>query len=647
VDRRLFHKIATIGGALVVIGGAVLFLREPDPGTKDEGPTIPPPQTQVQRYADGSVVVPEPGERPETPPELDIQAGDHRLVARWTAPPGDVVGYEVRWGIGQSEQTRLVATPVIQLDGLRNDAEHRIAVRAVDSFGQRSKPVTRGGIPTANVHDATAYSLVDRFDGPVVPDPARWRLVGIGNCTKASRGDGEESRRLVVTGQCGFSDEAVALRSRTPLKLRDQPGELGRLTVLTDSPGPSGELLLDLVPGPADLIGRPPRPLRADQPGLAAVDDSLPPGAIRVRISGRIPGPTTSVDVLVGPGTPLTGQQAKVNPLPAPEPGVSVRWDVVLRSDGVQVERDGAVVGGGNVVPTFTEATALIGFAGSEGLRASIDLIGLSGAPTEPPPLFPAPRVDFDRVVNAPGSRLQTTGIGQEISGATGGQLRITLAPQHDLGQDDQFTVDIGGKEIPARRAVPSQAGMAGVRLPIVADIPADALVASENGQFISVAVRGSSIDRNLPTQVLTAELELTGQAPGIAPVPDAERPLPRPNPALGTPMATLHDAAGSPVPTPQDVPRGRLVLDVQVDSAKAQRIVGGLAGLAGVELALDGKPLAGIPTVTDGPGVGGHWRIGLNTTGLATGSHTLQMTAIGVDPSTPPVVGYAQFVIS
>jgi hypothetical protein len=87
-------------------------------------------------------------------------------------------------------------------------------------------------------------------------------------------------------------------------------------------------------------------------------------------------------------------------------------------------------------------------------------------------------------------------------------------------------------------------------------------------------------------------------------------------------------------------------VLDIELDAAKAQRTSGQVAGLAGVEITMDGRPLAGIPAVTDGPGIGGHWRIALNTTGLTAGGHTIQVTVVGVDVDTAYLVGYAPFVI-
>ncbi|MFL6141506.1 MAG: hypothetical protein ACJ72N_06510 [Labedaea sp.] len=662
MDRRLLHKFALIGGGLVLIGGAIVVLRDPDAGLSSDTPAPAPAlpqQTTVRPFADASVIVPRPGERPKAPSRLNIRAGEHRLVAGWgpqhigEPEPAGAEGYEVRWGEGgRFEHTRYIAQPVIQLDGLRDDVQYTLLVRTVDAFGQRSTAVRGTGTPSAaGDQDPTSYTMVDRFDGDVVPDPARWRLVGIGNCTKASRGEGEDARRMVITGQCGDSDEAVALRSRTPIRLNSAApgGELGRYVVQTDRPGQSGELMLDLVPGPVDLIGRPPSAAPpAAPPGRAVVDDSLPPGTIRVRISGRPPeAGATTVRVLVGSGTPLLGKQIAVSAAPPPEVGVSVRWTVVLRTDGVYVQRDGLLVGAGDAVPAFTEATALAGLTGGDSsLRAAFDLIGFTGSPTAPPPLVPAPRVDFDRVAADSTTRLQTSGNGQRLARVTGGLLRVTLVPQRKQNPAGQFTVDIGGREIPARTAVPGQPMMDGVRLPIVADVPPDALMVSDNADSIPVVVRSVSNEDGLPTQVLTAELELTGDGSGSVPGERANAALPRGNPALAVPNAALLDAAGTAIPALQEVPRGRLVLEVVADAEAAQRATGEVAGLAGVEVVLDGKQLAGIPTAAEGPGVGGRWRIALNTTGLTPGGHNLQVTAFGVDAVTAFQVAYAPFVI-
>ncbi|HEU5470833.1 MAG TPA: hypothetical protein VFV67_09280 [Actinophytocola sp.] len=647
MDRRRLRKISVAGAALVLIGTAVFVLRDPEPGQR---PRPPGQQTTVRAFAAPSVIVPSRGARPKPPRGLDIRAGSHRLVAGW-AEPAAAAGYEVRWGPdGRPDRTRLVAEPVIQLDGLDNGTRYGIEVRAVDEFGQRSDPVRGLGTPAQGLADLTPYTFVDRFNDRSGPDPARWRLVGVGDCTRAARGDGEDAHRMVLVGGCGDSDEAVALRSRTPLRLR-QPaaapdGELGRFVVQTDRPGQAGELTLDLVPGPVDLIGRQPDGAPVAAPGRATVDDSLPPGTIRVAILGQ--PAATVVRVLVPPGTPVLGRPVAVRPLPAPRIGLSVRWEVVLRTDGVRVLRDGEVVGGGDVVPTFTEATALVGLAGGRGApRVAVDLIGFSGAPTATPAHVPPPRIDFERVAIGPDRPVRTTGSGRTISEVHSGQLRITLVPQREQPQiGDQFSVDVGGNRYPARPAVPGQPMRPGVRLPVVADLPGEALILDQSTGAVAVAVHSAVEEDGLATQVLSAELELTGEDRPAPPDRAGNRPLPRPRPVLAEPDAVLLDGGGTPIPVTRDAPRGRLVVEVTTDAAGAQQRSGAVAGLAGIEISLDRTPLAGIPTAADGPGIGGRWRIAIDTSRLAAGSHTIQVLAVGTDPATAFAVSYIGFVL-
>lgn len=658
------RTIATVAGGLVVIGAAVILLRAPEATDGDTAqPSAPAPQTTVAAFAHDSVLVPRPGPRPDPPARLDVRPGAHRLLIGWgprhinRPEPAAAAGYEVRWGAGNAlEHGRLVAQPALQLDGLTPGTDYRIEVRTVDAFGQRSRPVSARGTPTTETSDPKRYALLERFDRAPMPDPARWRLAGAARCGRATGGDG--GRRLVITAQCG--QQPMVLRSRAPLRLRPPSqapgGELGRFVVATDMPGQAGELLLDLVPGPVDLIGGPPSAVPAPAgPGRAQLDPSLPPGTIRVRILGR-PAErdgntaTTTVQVLVPPGTPLLGVPVPTTQSAPPELGVSVRWEVVLRSDGVLVQRDGQTVGGGDVVPAWTEATALVGFVGGiSQLRAAVDLIGLSGASTAPPPVVIPPNVDFARVVAQPGSPLRTSATGDRVAGTRGGQLRITLIPQYTPGRGApavQFTVDIGGREIPARPAIANQPMLAEVRYPVVADVPPDALVLNTNRAVLRIGVRSTEPNVSQPTQVLSADLELFGD--GTAP-PAAEaetETAPRTRPALAMPRARFLDASGKLIPPEHPTSRGRLVLEVAMDAGAGQRVAGELAGLAGVEISLDGRPIAGIPTTADGPGVGGRWNLAVNTTGLSAGGHTVAIKAIGVDPETSVAIGYAPFMV-
>ncbi|MGQ0839701.1 fibronectin type III domain-containing protein [Actinokineospora sp.] len=656
VPRRrggLARRIAVVAVGLVVIGGAIVVLRTPEkPGETAPRPA-PPPQTTVREFAGDGVVIPTPVNPPAQPAKVEVRPGPQRLQVGWGPPePVGAAGYEIRWGrAGQLDRVRLVAQPAAQLDALENEAEYEIEIRTVNAFGQRSLPVKTRGTPKLSANEP-AWSFADRFIGRVVPDPERWRLSSASDCARATRGDGENGRRMVISAQCGT--EPVALRSRAPLRLLESAvdGELGRVVVETDQPGQTGELLIDLVPGPADLIdGSPNGPPRPDRPGLAQDDPALPPGTVRVRVAGQ--ETTTTVQVLVAPGTPRLGTAISVDPAPTANIGVSVRWEVVLRTDGVRVLRDGQVVGGGDVVPAWREATALLGFAASSGgLYAAVDLVAFTGAPTAPPVFVPPPALDTGRVVHVAGSGIVTSADGARVQGTVGGQLRITLVPQNGPDNppalDDLFTVEVGGSKYATRPAVVGQPLTRGVRYPIVADLPAEALVLGPDGKTLPLRVRGPFQRGQATTRLISASIELTAPPGGVSPAAGSgtDIPLFQIRPALARPGARFLDASGKPIPNDAEVPRGRLVLEVRADGPAGQRLGGELAGLAGMEVRLDGERIAGIPTVVDGPGVAGTWRLAVNTTGLRPGQHTIEIKAIGVDPRAAFAVAYAPFTI-
>ncbi|GAA4294551.1 hypothetical protein ACFQV2_40015 [Actinokineospora soli] len=87
-------------------------------------------------------------------------------------------------------------------------------------------------------------------------------------------------------------------------------------------------------------------------------------------------------------------------------------------------------------------------------------------------------------------------------------------------------------------------------------------------------------------------------------------------------------------------------MLELTLDGLGGQQLGGDLAGLAGVEVRLDRTRLAGIPTVVDGPGIGGSWRIAIDTTGLAPGRHTVEVRAVGVDARSAFAVSYTPFEV-
>lgn len=627
-----------VAGSLVVIGAAVVLLRTP--ADTSTGPTpVPAPQTTVADYAREGVVVPGPDRAPKQPERLTVTPGPNRLNLAWSTVP-DAAGYEIRW----NDQVRLVALTTAQLDGLENGRQHAVEVRSVGKYGQRSLATINQGTPEPRPADD--WTFADEFDDNA-PHPTRWRFTSTSRCGTASPGTGADAQRLVVTAQCG--SEPVSLAARTPLKLTNGPGELGRFVIDTDQPGLAGELLIDLVPGQVDQVGGGTATARASTPGKAQDDQSLPPGTIRVRITARAGAEPTTVQVLVGPSTPRQGTPVRIAPVPTAGIGVTVRWEVVLHTDGVRVLREGAIVGAGDVVPAWREATAVVGMtAGRAGVRAAVDFVGYRGAPTATPPLMPAPALDTGQVV-APSRAAHTPSGGARVSDVTGARLLLTLVPQNgpDDPADDVYAVEIGGRQYPTVPAVAGQRLTRGVRYPVVAQLPADALVLRADGRTLPLRVRGPQHPGRAPTRVLAATLELIPRPGATLPEPPRQgSPQDRTRPALARPDAVLLDAAGTPLTEGTRVPRGRLVLEVTLDGVGGQLLGGELAGLAGVEVRLDRNRLAGIPTVVDGPGTGGTWRIAVDTTELPPGRHSVEVRAVGVDPRSAFAASYTPFEV-
>ncbi|MBP2321562.1 hypothetical protein JOF56_001947 [Kibdelosporangium banguiense] len=590
MERRLLQRAGYVAGGLIVVAGAIVALRNADTPTEQKPPLPAPPQTEVVQYADQSVLLPQPGGRPEKPADLVVTPGPHRLQVSWARKP-EITGYDVRLrGPGDFQRTRLVADEATQFDGLDDHTEYSLEVRAVDSFGQRSDPVTQTHRPSGKRPDESRYALVDHFDGAVVPDPARWQLANNAACARMSRGADDDNKRLVISAACGA--ESVAIRSRTPLRLKDNGGELGRMMIETDAPATDGELTMDLVPGPVDLVESGPR------------GDGLIPGLVRVRITSE------SVEI---PGFPAV----KIPRLAA----ISSRWELVLRTDGISVWRNGVQVAAANVVPTWTEATPLFGFAGpANGLNyAGIDAIGLSSGDT--PAYVPAPRITSNAI---------TSPDTEAFAGSLGGQLRITIRASYGVVLAP-FTVDIAGRSFPARPATEGQGYQPGTRYPIVVDLPADALLLSGDRHELRAAVH-SSVPQSMPV-VQHLGLELVpdpAHKPSAAQAEPASEQAQRPRLMIAPIKAALLDAAGNKIDSNHASPRGRVVLDVTMTGADVH------AGLAGIEIWVDNKRIAGIPTNRDGPAVTGHWRIALNSGAFPTGVRNLELKAISTDSAIP-----------
>jgi hypothetical protein len=300
--------------------------------------------------------------------------------------------------------------------------------------------------------------------------------------------------------------------------------------------------------------------------------------------------------------------------------GISVRWEFALSPDGIQVWRNGNLAGVAHVVATWTEATPLFEFTGPpNGLTfVAIDAIGLSNADT--PAFVPPPRVS-----TTAGGAAGVAPVFDQL----GGQLRLTIRSSYGEQMPGPFTVKVGNETFPLRPAVVGQQFESGLRYPVVADIPEKALVVSDRNEL---TIRVQSGNPNLAPQVQHADIELVPDpAHPVTALTSEPQQIERPRPVLATATAVLLDAAGGKIEDGKTSPTGRVVLEIALDGA------GPMAGLAGVEIWVDDKRIAGIPTNHDGPGIGGHWRVALNTGSFQPGIRNLQLKLISTDGISQP----------
>ncbi|XVS64709.1 hypothetical protein ACQPYE_01185 [Actinosynnema sp. CA-299493] len=599
MERR---RIALVAAGVVLFAGVITVLRTTGVGEPVAATTTStPPPTSLAPYTAEGVLAPTAGPPPESPREVRVSSGPRRLQLRWT---GDAPGYEVRWGEpGRLDHSRLVTDRVMQIDGLEDERMQEVAVYAVDSFGQRSSPARSTGTPHAG--PSGDYALEDRFDQPDAPDPTRWRLASRGNCARATPGQDDDGRRLVLSSNCAAAP--ATLRSRTPFVLRDAD-ELGRFVVETDAPGGDGELALDLVPGPVSLVS----------------GDAPPPDAVRLRVATS--AGATSVQVVVAAGTPTTAVRA----VPALETGLSHRWELALRRDGVRVLFDGDVVATSPAVPSWREATALVSVAGPTGQRAAVSLIAFDAARAATPAWVPGPEVEVSVAVEA-----AEVGAARALPGVTGGQLRMALLHSDESPGAPSFSVSVGGVVVPLRAASTGAPWRAGVAYPVVADLPAEALRVGSSGRLAVTLVTG------LRVQATHVDLELSGSSPAPPPT-TAKAPLIGQEPELARVDGRVLDASGQTVPEGAAVQPGRMVFDLALEGRTGVR----LAGLAGFSVRVDDDRVAVVPTASGGPGVAGKYRFALTTSGLSPGPHMIEVRLFGTSAETRPTSAYIPFFV-
>ncbi|MFD9705570.1 hypothetical protein [Lentzea sp. NPDC059081] len=456
-------------------------------------------------------------------------------------------GYEV--------DGRLVATPETTGSG-------KPEVRAVDAFGRRSSPVRAQERPADDSwRQSFAGGGLDDFDDTHLE--RRYHLSARRGCVNPYSGSGG---RLVLDMPCG-SDTAV-LRARRLLRLSQsnglgEPDELGRVAVVTDAAGPHGALVLDLVPGTPDRTGPVP-----------------PADAVRV-----------VVDDSVAPGTRGAG--------------VLHRFEVVLTRAGVRVLQDGAQIATSPVVPSWREASVVIGMTPPPGYpsRVEVDAVGVTG------PLQQVDEVVETQIVAGTlrvlGPDEQAPGIGTArapLRGAPSARLRATVHIG-DGGDLNGLVAQLGPARVPLRPVVSGWSAAQGSELTVTGDVPAELLTADGPDALTPFVLRMPGASQ---AQVLESYLEV----PGPSPVTMATAPA-EPPPVLPVMTAELIRV------TPNEA-----TLVITLDAAAARSV----APLAGFEVYVDSGHAATLPMPG---GVGGRHELTISL----KGSHNVEVRLRPEDP--------------
>lgn len=605
---------------MILVAGAVVALRvteEPEPGERAPEPV------HVDRYAANFVVVPGPGPRPAPPHRVVATPGPGTLRVSWAdglpggnAPEG-AAGYDVRWDGG----SRLVSSPDVLIDGLTDDRSYRVEVRTVDAFGQRSAPVATSAKPgradTSWQDGLTGlFSDFSRFSGFSDGAATGWHLSGYPGCVDPGAPDADG---LPIHLSCG-ADLAV-LRARTPLRLGPPApdGVLGRVAVRTDTAGPGGELTIDLVPGVADRVGN--DVLRAQ----AGPDPALPGGTIRVAVNDDGVAVGSAPDVAA-----VTPQALDATPAPRRGPGVAHLFEVVLTTGGVRVYQDDLLVTVGGVVPSWSTASMLIGLRGPDGRRARVHVsgAGFSGPATSMPAVVEE-RVHpaTQRVLSLDEPAPQVGMARAPLESAASARLVSTLSTTAELDPHAVF-VQFGDLRVPARPATPAPSVSPAAAVTVVADVPAVFLGPNGPSSVTPLVLRAAGGDG---VQLIESYLEIT-PGPGWVP-PSAAPPERVPKPAddpLPAIEPRLENAAGEPLPEDTTPAQGQMVLTIALTGTATQWDTGGVAGVRGLQVRLDGRLVAGIPTDADGPAVGGEYAMSIAVAGLTAGRHSLEIREYG-----------------
>ncbi len=650
VDRR--GRIALVLAGAVGLTAAVALMRQTQETASRETdaplPSIVVLPTTVAKFAEAGVVLPESGDGPDTAGEVRATPGDRTLRLSWARSiggdqPRGAAGYDVRWGRpGALDNTMLVAASEIELRGLTNGERYDVEVRSVDAYGKRSAPVAGSGTPEPKGDDPlrpVLTGMYDDFRADNAPDPADWALQRAGrNCLRAGAGTDAEDDRLVLDLRCGNS-EAV-LRARAPMKL-GAGSDLGRVVVVTDGPVPGGEISIALVPGPVTALGvAAGANLATPEPGRAVEDAALPPGAIRAVVT------SSGAKIATGPGVtrtgaaPPRGETASV----LGSPGVTARWELRLTTDGVTLHRDDELAAAADVVPSWQEATVLVGFSASPGdsARLHVDAIGFTGERTEPPNVVDYPGMTAGESVQpmpgdlAAGRADPKRRLIDRAPTAEAARLQVLAGPTARCAEGD-LIADFNGPLVTLVAAVPGGLPANGPYCPYVGEFPPELLSLLRDGVLTTPVIRSP---KSIGISVAGVLSVTYPRGKNVERGPAAEPPGPPPTGErhrLAHLAAELRNAAGEELVAGDPVPKGRVVLDVVLDGLAGQRETGQLGGIAGIEVRLDNKLVAGLPTISDGAAPAGGYRFGLSVAELDAGSHVVEVRVLGVESGARP----------
>ena len=630
-------------GAVALVAAAVVTLRATeDPHSSDTDSDGPAKPVVVNRFAADNVVLPAPGRRPAPPKRLAVSQEDGALRVSWAdglidgKAQQNTAGYDVRWQEdGGDWRTRLVATPDVRLDGLRNGRRYRVEVRAVDAFGQRSAPTAAQGKP-AKARTPWRAALTGLYDD--FADPAdyadRWHLAGYRGCVDvvAERGNG-----LPIELGCG-ADVAV-LRARQPMTLTApaEDGELGRVAVRTDTAGAGGELTISFVPGPADRVG--------DESQVSERfperDPALPGGTVRVGIDDA------GVHVVAAPDVPTvpTGQ-FEVSAPPRRGPGVAHLFEVAVTTAGIRVYQDGHAVAVAGFRPSWTSASVLFGFRGPERRRSRVHVTaaGFSGPATAAPRVVEVPVIAGTQRVLDLTEQAPQLGIARTpLRTATAARLVATISVAGQLDPRG-IVAQFGTTRVPARPVVAAPATTPGSALTVVADVPAALLGATGADSITPLVLRAPGANQQV--QLIETYLEVT-PTPGWRPEPTRLKPAPRRvEDMLPNVDAVLCNSAGEPLNSSVVPQRGQIVLKIDLAAATNQWETGSIAGVQGFQVWLDGHLIAAVPTRANGSGLGGRHAMSITTAGMAVGGHVLEVREHGTAGTPEPVSAVLNFTV-